>query len=116
MANRWRGEVDLEIDGRRHVLRLTLGALAELEERLGADSLVGLVERFEAGRFRAADLIALLQAGLRGGGLEGPMPDLARARIAGGPVGAARAAARLLAAAFSVDDGGADGGDGSGAV
>jgi hypothetical protein len=46
MANPWTGEVALTIDGERHVLKLTLGALAELEDSLGADSLVALVERF----------------------------------------------------------------------
>ena len=47
MANPYAGEVALVIDGQRHVLKLTLGALAELESALGADSLVALVERFE---------------------------------------------------------------------
>ena len=51
MANPWRGEVALVIDGQRRVLKLTLGALAELEQVLEAGSLVDLVERFEAGRF-----------------------------------------------------------------
>ena len=34
------GEVALIIDGQRHVLKLTLGALAQLETALGADSLM----------------------------------------------------------------------------
>ena len=68
MANPMAGEVALVLDGERLVLKLTLGALAELEEALGADSLVALVERFEAGRFRAKDVLAVLLAGLHGGG------------------------------------------------
>jgi hypothetical protein len=51
MANPYAGEVALVIDGERHVLKLTLGALAELETVLGVDTLMALAERFEAGRF-----------------------------------------------------------------
>ena len=42
MANPWTGEVALTIDGERRVLKLTLGALAELEQELSAGSLVDL--------------------------------------------------------------------------
>ena len=101
MANPWTGEVALTIDGRRHVLKLTLGALAELEEALGAETLVELVERFEGGRFSARDVLALLVAGLRGGGWQGEAADLRAAEIAGGPVEAARVAGRLLVRAFA---------------
>ena len=49
MANPQRGEVAIRIDGREHVMRLTLGALAELEDRLKVTSLLGLAEKFETG-------------------------------------------------------------------
>ncbi|KNG92764.1 gene transfer agent family protein [Pseudaestuariivita atlantica] len=107
MVNRWRGDVALEIDGQRHVMRLTLGALAELEDALEADSLVALIERFETGAFRARDVLALLLAGLRGGGWTGSAADLAQAEIAGGPVAASRAAAELITRAFAGADDGA---------
>ncbi|WP_370254263.1 gene transfer agent family protein [Nioella sp.] len=100
MANPHAGEVALVVDGKRLVLKLTLGALAELEEQLEADGLPALVERFEAGGFRARDVLALLCAGLRGGGWTGAPGDLARAEIEGGPLEAARVAARLLVLAF----------------
>lgn len=102
MANPWAGEVALVMDGRRQVLKLTLGALAELEAELKADSLVALIERFEGGAYSARDVLALLLAGLRGGGWQGTAADLAEAEIAGGPVEAARVAAELLARAFTV--------------
>ncbi len=101
-VNPWRGEVALVVDGEPRVMRLTLGALAELETALGAESLVALVERFEGGGYRAADVLVLLAAGLRGGGWEGDADRLAGAEIAGGPVTAAEAAAQLLARAFAV--------------
>ena len=99
-ANPWAGEVALVIDGERHVLKLTLGALAELEAELETGTLVELVARFEEGAFSTRDVLALIVAGLRGGGWRGRAADLVAARIEGGPVGAARAAAELLARAF----------------
>lgn len=105
MANPWAGEVALVVDGQPRVLKLTLGALAELEAALGADSLLALVERFEGGRFSARDVLVLLAAGLRGGGWQGDPADLSKADIAGGPMGAARVAAELLARAFTVPGG-----------
>lgn len=109
MANPWRGEVEITIDGVRRTMRLTLGALAELEERLGGD-VIALVERIEAGRISARDVAALILAGLRGGGWQGDAQALASAEIEGGFAEAARAAARLLVLAFAGPEAGAAGG------
>ncbi|WP_258869793.1 gene transfer agent family protein, partial [Paracoccus thiocyanatus] len=70
------GEVEIWLDGRRHVARLTLGALAGLEAELGAESMIALVERFESGRFSSRDVMAVLVAGLRAGGWPGGMDAL----------------------------------------
>ena len=102
MANPYAGEVALWLDGQRHVARLTLGALAELEAALEAGSLIELVERFEGRRFSTRDVLALIVAGLRGGGWKGSAEDLRCAEIRGGPVEAARVAAELLARAFAL--------------
>lgn len=102
MANPYAGEVALWLDGERHVARLTLGALAELEDALEAGSLIELVERFEGRRFSTRDVLALIVAGLRGGGWKGCAEDLRTAEIRGGPVEAARVAAELLARAFAL--------------
>jgi len=102
MGNPYAGEVTLVIDGEARVLKLTLGALAELEAGLGAPSLVELVERFEGGGYSSRDVMALIVAGLRGGGWRGRAEDLLSAEIEGGPLGAARAAAELLTRAFAV--------------
>ena len=104
MANPWRGEVELVVDGEPRVMRLTLAALAELEARLKSESLIELIARFETGgvpgarpdraagrraeRRRLAD-----QRGGAGGG-----------RIDGGPLAAAQAAARLLKMTFTLPD------------
>jgi hypothetical protein len=106
MVNPYRGEVALVLDGERHVMRLTLGALAELEAELDEGSLVDLVERFETGRFASRDVVALLVAGLRGGGWSGDAAALSRAEIGGGPMGAVQAAAALLARAFTLPESG----------
>ncbi|MBU1176156.1 MAG: gene transfer agent family protein [Alphaproteobacteria bacterium] len=100
MANSHRGEIDAVIGGERQTLCLTLGALAELETRLQAGDLVGLAERFEVGRVSASDLIALIGAGLRGGGNEISDDELARLTVEGGLTGAAKIAAELLRATF----------------
>ncbi|MEO1773469.1 MAG: GTA-gp10 family protein [Pseudomonadota bacterium] len=99
-ANPARGEVSLVIDGVERRLRLTLGALAALEGRLEAGGLVALAERFEGGQVNAADLAALIAAGLSGAGE--PMDEAAvlGAEIEGGAAGAMRAGMTLLARSF----------------
>ena len=105
MANPWTGEVALVVDGVSHDCKLTLGALAELEAALSTGSLIDLIGRFEGGAFSGADVMAVVVAGLRGGGWRGTASDLISADIAGGPVGAAQAAAKMLAYAFAAPDG-----------
>lgn len=100
MAIAHRGEIDATIGGEVMTLCLTLGALAELESRLEAGDLVGLAERFSAGRIAARDLTAILGAGLRGGGHAITDDDLARLSIEGGLKGAAEIAVRLLKASL----------------
>lgn len=102
MVNPYAGEVAIWLDGTCHTAKLTLGALAELEATLEAGSLIEVVERFEAGRFSSRDVLALIVAGLRGGGWNGKAADLRTVSIGGGPVEAARAAAELLARAFAL--------------
>ena len=102
MVNPHRGEVALEIDGECRVLKLTLGALAELEAELREDTLIALVARFDNGACSSRDVLALIVAGLRGGGAAVEARDLLTAEITGGPLAAARAAATLLARAFLV--------------
>ncbi len=111
MANPWRGEVVLSVDGEPRVMRLTLGALAGLEARLESGSLIELIERFETGGFKVADLVALLVAGLKGGGWQVGEAELLAARIEGGPLAAAQAAARLLKLTFTVPGSGPDEGE-----
>lgn len=102
MVNPWAGEVAVTLDGVPLVAKLTLGALAELEAGLAAGSLMEIAERFESGRMSARDVILVLVAGLRGGGWCGTAEDLRLAEISGGPMGAVRTAAELLARAFAV--------------
>ena len=104
MVNAWRGEVEVIVDGVPHVAKLTLGALAELEDELQEKSLVALVERFESSQFSSRDILAVLVAGFRGGGWECDTSALLRSDIAGGPMAAAQAAAELLTRAFVVSE------------
>jgi len=100
-ANPWAGEVALVVDGQSYRMKLTLGALAELEAALGEDSLVAMVERFESGSCSTGDLVQLLASGLRAGGWQGAKRDLLHADIEGGMVRAMKAVGRLLAVSFA---------------
>jgi hypothetical protein len=100
-ANRRRGEVEAVIDGERRILCLTLGALAELEAAFSVGDLNGLAERFSSGRLKAADMIRLIGAGLRGGGNLFSDDEVAAMSIEGGILGYAQIVADLLAATFA---------------
>lgn len=70
MINRRRGEIGARLDGKDYRLCLTLGALAELESAFETQDINALIERFSTGRLSAADMVAVIGAGLRGGGHE----------------------------------------------
>ena len=58
----------------------------------------------KVGAYSSRDVLALIVAGLRGGGADVARADLLRAEIEGGPLAGARAAAELLARAFMVPE------------
>ena len=100
-ANRHRGEVEALLDGERHILCLTLGALAELETAFAADDLLVLADRFSTGRLKALDMVRLIGAGLRGAGSAVTDEEVAAMRIEGGVAGCAGIVAALLTATFA---------------
>jgi hypothetical protein len=100
MPNARRGEVALDLGGTRYTLCLTLGALAELETALGADDLVALAARFEGGRLSSRDLLAVLAAGLRGGGHAMDDAAVAALPLSDGLEPVVQAVADLLVATF----------------
>ena len=60
------GDVRIRIDGAEQTLRLTLGALAEIEAAFGGGGLQSLSDRLKSPR--AEDLLVILAALLKGGG------------------------------------------------
>lgn len=100
MINPHRGEATVNVDGAPLVMRLSLGALASLEARIGAKGLIGIVERFENGVHSADDLLALLTAGLNGAGGDVTEADVANMSFDGGAIAASQAAGELLLRAF----------------
>lgn len=100
-ANPLAGEVSLTLNGIPHLCKLTLGALAALEAALPDHSLAALVARLEGGQISARDIMAVLVAGLRGGGWQGREADLTACDIAGGFEAAGMVAGRLIALAFA---------------
>jgi hypothetical protein len=99
-ANRRRGEVAAELDGRMRKLCLTLGALAELEAAYAADDLGALVARFSRGSLSALDLVRIIAAGLRGAGEDVTEEAVRSMQVEGGATGFARIVAELLAVTF----------------
>ena len=111
MVNRHRGEIEAILDGKPYRLCLTLGALAELEDAFGADDMLALAQRFEAGRLSARDAIRIIAAGLRGGGHELDQDQVARMQADGGAAGFVDIVARLLTATFGTSETASGGGD-----
>jgi hypothetical protein len=100
MVNRHRGEVEAVLDGERYALCLTLGALAELEDAFGAQDMLALAQRFEAGRLSSRDAIRIITAGLRGAGQDFSEPEVARMQAESGAAGYVDIVVRLLTATF----------------
>lgn len=63
-----RGETEIEVEGRKYTLCLTLGALAEIETALEIDNLGELEARMA--KSKISDILAILMALLKGGGSE----------------------------------------------
>jgi hypothetical protein len=105
MANRHRGEISAELDGRERTLCLTLGALAELEAAFGVDDLVALAVRFEGGKLSACDIAGIIGCGLRGAGEAVSDDEVASMRTDGGAAGFARIAAELIRVTFGGEGG-----------
>jgi hypothetical protein len=100
MANRHRGEIEAELDGKRYTLCLTLGALAELEHAYGGADILALAERFEQGRISATDALRVIGAGLRGAGHTVSDDDVAHMQADGGAAGFVKIVVELLKATF----------------
>lgn len=100
MANARRGEVAVTIAGRERRLCVTLGALAEIEDALGAEDLGALAARLAEGRLSARDLVAILAACLRGAGEALTDAEVAALPLDDGLEHWAGAAMRALAFAF----------------
>lgn len=101
MINPLRGEIQATLDGKDYTLCLTLGALASLESKLGADHLAGLSTKFAEGKLSSAELISILEAGLVGAGNDVSTFDVAAMQVEGGVAGYVDIAVRLLEATFS---------------
>jgi hypothetical protein len=65
MPNKIRGDAELVADGKRYTMRLTLGALAEIEDGLGIASLGEIGARLKS--LATSDIAIIASALLRGG-------------------------------------------------
>ena len=103
MSNLQRGEISTTLGGKKRVLCLTLGALAELESKLIDDDIISFTDRLTEGHIKAGDLIHLLGAALRGGGETITDEEVSALMPEGGFGEAIELAARLIAAAFGTN-------------
>ena len=88
------GDASLDINGEPRVLRLTLGALAELEQKFGEGGGIEMLATRLA-KPSVSDLMVILQALLKGGGATIPLAALAASDLD------LPRAAKAIAAAFS---------------
>lgn len=91
LPNAARGDAVLHVNGQPRLLCLTLGALAQIETALQAQSLTALDERLN--HLSAADLMVLLSALLSAAGPAISPQEVAAARIDPGEAAAAVALA-----------------------
>lgn len=101
MVNPRRGETGISVAGTILPMRLTLGALAELEAAFAVDSLPELGDRFARGKLSVQDVTRILAAGLRGAGQPLSDADVAGLDFDYGLSGAIQAAIRLLEVTFA---------------
>ena len=100
MPNPYRGEIEAVLNGERYTLCLTLGALAELENALGVNTMVALIERFENGQLKATDVAHIITAGLKGAGHDFSVEAVLNIKPAGGMAEFIDIAVRLLKVTF----------------
>ena len=79
-ANRKRGEVTLELDGEKYVLRPEFGVIAEIEDELNTD-MFRLGMRAEQFKFRVKELAHALRIVLEANGYEAQEKRLAKAIV-----------------------------------
>lgn len=105
MANPYRGDVPLQLDGEPHTLRLSLAALAALERDLGARDLSGLITMLVSGKTGAGQMHLVLREALRAG--EGMGAKEAETLLnQAAPLKLARAYVDLMRATFAEPGGG----------
>jgi len=103
LANRWRGDVIGHINGQSQLLRLSLDALARLENAVPDDNIIAFLQRISTSGMRADDALWIIRAGLYGAkeslrGGDDAAEDAIEVR--GGYHAAVRLATDLLVAAF----------------
>ena len=74
MANKHRGEVDIEIADKTYAVAMTLGAMAEIASALGIETMEEMQARVP--EMRMPDLVPVLRAVLKGNGHDVPDADL----------------------------------------
>ncbi len=70
MANKHRGEVEIELGGKTYALRPSFQCICEIEAQTGL-TIVALARRYGAGNFGMTDAAVIVTAGMKAAGEEG---------------------------------------------
>ena len=106
MANKQRGEVEVELGGKTWTMRPTFQSLCEIEDRTGV-GITTLARRCYEGEFGVGPITAVLWAGIRAAHDDGPDYDeVGRLIVKEGISRFAAPALALLLAALIGDDAG----------
>lgn len=104
MANRYRGEIDVELDGKNKTLCLTLGGLVELEELFEVSDMLSVIRKLQSGKFCALELGHIIKIGLKGCGQDVSIEEVLAYKNAKGVAGYVDIVTRLLQASFDGKD------------
>ncbi len=99
-ANPYRGEVEIELDGRDLIMRPTYETLADIEAATGSTAMQ-LIRRFGEHSFGFNDLVAIVGAGLKGAGTPFSRKRVAEMVYNSGLLAAAGPASELLLSAMN---------------
>ena len=101
MANKQRGEVEVELGGKTWTMRPAFQALAEIEDMTGL-GIAAVVKRFFESQFGIGDVTAVIRAGIRAAHDDAPdFETIKRAIVAEGFNEFAIVASKFLAAALA---------------
>lgn len=95
MANKFRGETEVEIGGVKYLLRASFEGLLEMEDKAGC-GIMEMVDSVSRGRITSKQAIAIIYGGIIGGGVKIDFNELGEACVQEGMLSCSAKAAIFL--------------------